>query len=342
MLERLTIGQYEVDYAKAYCTTISHYKDFPLLFVDRDTYVNNLEINSGFYYDDKMIHNFHIGKYCSVANNSLFLFHMEHDYKLVTTGNARFLSDINKITMAKQRVKGQILIQNDVWMGVRATVLPGVTIHNGAVVGTGALVTKDVPPYAIVGGVSAKVIGYRFSDDEIRNLLMISWWNWPIEKLEMCKNDFTLPIEMFIEKHIADAKEEKMLLDSFIQQRERPTVLLIPDFDSFCPCWPRVLDEYFAVPRSDSDLVIYLGGLNEADATAVINYLQQYADAEATVVLQTEPVDDERAIFAVCDYFVTTRAYKTIEWSGYCDRLGLTMISGVDYPIFGEMKFEYK
>jgi virginiamycin A acetyltransferase len=344
MIKCFSIAPGSIDGAQAYCGTIGEYKEFPYLFVDRDSYATNMEINSGFYFDDKMIHNFHIGKYCSIANYSLFLFHMEHDYKSVTTGEARFLSSYNKIARSKQRIKSQILIQNDVWMGVRTMVLPGVTIHDGAVVGAGALVTKDVPPYAIVGGVPAEVIGYRFSDNEIRDMLTISWWNWSAEKLEKNKKDFLLPAAEFVGKYIEPAREEWAAVYSLVQQRERPTILLIPDFDLPCPCWPRVLDEYFSRSRADSELIIYLGGdgMNESDATVVIGYLQEYADSDATVVLQTEPVDDERILFAMCDYYVSTRAYKTIERSCYCDRLGVSIIPGADYPIFDGIEFKYK
>lgn len=77
-----------------------------------------------------------------------------------------------------------VQIGNDVWIGQRAMALGGVKIGNGAVVGAGAVVTKDVPPYAIVGGVPAKIIRYRFSEDVITKLLELKWWDMPEEKLK--------------------------------------------------------------------------------------------------------------------------------------------------------------
>ena len=73
--------------------------------------------------------------------------------------------------------KHPVVIGNDCWIGARVSIVEGVTISEGGVVLAGAVVTKDVPPYAIVGGVPAKVIGYRYSEDVIKKLLKIQWWN---------------------------------------------------------------------------------------------------------------------------------------------------------------------
>jgi len=79
--------------------------------------------------------------------------------------------------------KGDINIGNDVWIGYEAVILAGVTVGDGAVIGTRAVVTKDVPPYTVVGGVPAKPIKRRFSDDRIEQLLKMRWWDWSEEKI---------------------------------------------------------------------------------------------------------------------------------------------------------------
>ena len=79
--------------------------------------------------------------------------------------------------------KGDIVIGNDVWIGYEAVILSGVTIGDGAIIGTRAVVTKDVPPYTIVGGVPAKPIRKRFDEQTIKTLEEISWWNWDDEKI---------------------------------------------------------------------------------------------------------------------------------------------------------------
>ena len=85
--------------------------------------------------------------------------------------------------------KGDIVIGNDVWIGYEALILSGVTIGDGAIIGARAVVTKDVPPYTIAGGVPAKAIRKRFSDDTVSALLKSKWWDWPEEKIQRSISD---------------------------------------------------------------------------------------------------------------------------------------------------------
>ena len=80
--------------------------------------------------------------------------------------------------------KGDIVIGNDVWIGYEAVIMAGVHIGNGAIIGTRAVVTKDVPPYTIVGGVPAKEIRKRFNSDMIEQMLALKWWNWSVDKIQ--------------------------------------------------------------------------------------------------------------------------------------------------------------
>lgn len=129
-----------------------------------------------------------IGKFCSIACGAKFLFtsgnHTMHS--LSTYPFPLFFEqwglDRTKVTDAWDN-KGDIVVGNDVWIGFEAVILPGVTIGDGAIIGTRAVVTKDVPPYTIVGGVPAKPIRKRFSDETIETLLALKWWDWPEEAI---------------------------------------------------------------------------------------------------------------------------------------------------------------
>lgn len=80
--------------------------------------------------------------------------------------------------------KGDTIIGNDVWMGMEAVIMPGVTVGDGAIIGARAVVANDVPPYAIVVGNPANQVRKRFDEAVIRSLLEIKWWDWPVERIE--------------------------------------------------------------------------------------------------------------------------------------------------------------
>ena len=130
-----------------------------------------------------------IGKFCSIACGAKFLFaSANHTQASVSTYPFPIFFeewdlDIGDVTSAWDH-KGDIVIGNDVWIGYEAVVMAGVTIGNGAIIGARAVVTKDVPPYMIVGGVPAREIRRRFSDDVIARLLELKWWDWPAEQIQ--------------------------------------------------------------------------------------------------------------------------------------------------------------
>lgn len=134
---------------------------------------------------DKLV----IGKFCSIACGAKFLFtSANHTQKSLSTYPFPIFFeewglDVQNITSAWDN-KGDIIIGNDVWIGYEAVIMSGVTIGNGAIIASRAVVTKDVPPYTIVGGVPAKTIRKRFPDDDIVALQKMKWWDWPIEQIQ--------------------------------------------------------------------------------------------------------------------------------------------------------------
>lgn len=150
----------------------------------------NFETNNVLYhynppFDEQLV----IGKFCAIASDVKFIFNAaNHTLKSLSTYTfPEFFEEwgykVDNITEAFD-TKGDIIIGNDVWIGYDARILAGVTIGDGAIIGTNAIVTKDIPPYAIVGGVPAKIIKYRFDEETIGKLLSLKWWNWSKEILK--------------------------------------------------------------------------------------------------------------------------------------------------------------
>lgn len=147
--------------------------------------VENFERNVKYLFDfsgDKLI----IGKFCMIASDVSFIMNgANHLTDAVSTYPfAVFGHGWSQAMEGKTYPhKGDTVIGNDVWLGHKAVLMPGVTIGDGAIVAAHAVVTKDVAPYAIVGGNPAKVLRMRFSEAQIEQLLAIRWWDWEVEKI---------------------------------------------------------------------------------------------------------------------------------------------------------------
>ena len=132
-----------------------------------------------------------IGKFCSIACGTKFLFNCaNHTLKSLSTYTfplfyEEWELEKSNITTAWDN-KGNIVIGNDVWIGYEAVIMAGVHIGDGAIIATRAVVTKDVPPYTIVGGTPAKEIRKRFDAEVIEQLLIQKWWDWSTDKIHQC------------------------------------------------------------------------------------------------------------------------------------------------------------
>lgn len=134
-----------------------------------------------------------IGRYCSIGSGVRIIMagNQGHNHRWIST--YPFYGKFSNSKNAFER-SGDTIIGNDVWIGTEAMIMPGVRVGNGVVIGARSLVTKDIPPYAIVGGNPAKIIKMRFSQEEIRMLEEISWWDYEKETLEelmeyICSSD---------------------------------------------------------------------------------------------------------------------------------------------------------
>lgn len=147
--------------------------------------IENFEKNVKYLFDfvdDQLI----IGKFCMIASDVTFIMNgANHLTESISAYPfAVFGKDWADAMEGKSYpVKGNTVVGNDVWIGYDATIMSGVTIGDGAIIASKAVVTKDVGPYTIVGGNPAKVIRPRFSEEVIELLLNIKWWDWPVEKI---------------------------------------------------------------------------------------------------------------------------------------------------------------
>jgi acetyltransferase-like isoleucine patch superfamily enzyme len=123
-----------------------------------------------------------IGKFCSIADNLQFIIRGAHMINWITTYPFQALWNID-VPLNDLPPHSPIIIGNDVWIAENVKIKQGVTIGDGAVLATECFVTKDVPPYAVVGGNPARIIKYRFTEEQIKDLLEIKWWDWEDEEI---------------------------------------------------------------------------------------------------------------------------------------------------------------
>ena len=144
--------------------------------------------------EDRLI----IGSFCSIGSGAAFIMagNQGHRYDWASSFPFFYMPDVPAFSGALDayQLSGDTVIGNDVWIGSEAIIMPGLTIGHGAVIGTRALVTKDVEPYGIVGGNPARLIRKRFNDVHIALLLEMAWWDWSDDKLQaamplLCSGD---------------------------------------------------------------------------------------------------------------------------------------------------------
>ena len=164
----------------------------PNVIVGDYTYYDDPEDSEGFernvlyhfpFIGDKLI----IGKFCAIARGAKFIMNGAN-HKLSGISTYPFQIFGNGWEKVKPKpgelpFKGDTVIGNDVWIGYEALIMPGVTIGNGAIISSRAVVVADVPAYTIVGGNPARAIKQRFEPDAVAKLESLAWWDWPIEKI---------------------------------------------------------------------------------------------------------------------------------------------------------------
>ena len=166
---------------------------------------DNIEIGDFTYYDDPdgpdkfqekcVLHHYPfigdrliMGKFCAIAEGARFIMNGANH---AMSGFSTYPFNIFghgweegfEVKTWEQEVRGDTVVGNDVWIGMEAVIMPGVTIGDGSIVAARSVVTHDVPPYAIVAGNGAKVVKMRYDQRTVARLLAVAWWDWPVDKL---------------------------------------------------------------------------------------------------------------------------------------------------------------
>ncbi len=155
----------------------------------RSPWTERYAVGRGTYGDPEVLHwgepsTLHVGAYCSIAAGVKIFLGGNHRTDWITTYPFSVFRESAKAILGHPATNGNVIIGHDVWIAAGATILSGVRIGNGAVIGACALVTRDVPAYGIVAGNPAKLIRLRFTEDEIATLEELAWWDWNDSKLD--------------------------------------------------------------------------------------------------------------------------------------------------------------
>lgn len=263
---------------------------FPALYIDRYSYIIQATVHARYgepaitsadEHTPEGAYALHMGAFNSISWNTQFIMDEDHNYKSVSMADC----ELFKTEPFRIRRKGSVIIQNDVWIGQGCTIYGGVTIHNGAVVAGNSVVTKDVPPYWIVGGAPARPIKPRFDEGIIKKLLAIQWWDWSNEKIRANRSWFEKEPESFANRFYREISRQPERIDIPSWPH---TYLFFPDFDEPFGVWKHVVLNFCKTFARDETrgLVLFVENNSETE-----NYLRE-------LEVLTEHID------AVCQLYV--------------------------------------
>lgn len=314
------------------------------IYVGRGSYAGGLSICSSLSEEwNQKRFNLHIGRYTSIGHDVRLIIDMNHDYKSVYQG---LIPEYASNAAGKEGLgqneknlphKGQILIGNDVWVGDNVTILGGNIIGDGAVVATGSIVTKDVPPYAIVAGNPARIIKYRFEKDIVDDLQKIQWWLWSPEQLKAAEEDMKGNIRNFVEQYRIKEEAERTIEFTRILDGSKPCILYFLDVDYPDALWKKVICEFVEkYAHGEAELVLAYNLLDtnhEAQIQKLLKALETFPESEAVINIYGY-VNEEESLISRMDYYITNRTEKTLQRTMCAWRNGVKVLAAVDAPIF--------
>ncbi len=308
-------------------------------FVGAYSYCINAEPEVAVLKGRKVFENLQIGRFCSLGRNIKFVLARGHNIKNVSTGCVELFLNrggqppvIKPFAETQFNQKGTVIIQNDVWIGDDVTIMPDVVIRNGAVVANGSHVVKDVPPYAIVGGNPAKVIGYRFSEEIIEKLQKIQWWYWEPELIRKRGSDFNEDLEAFCEKYLEKS------VNYVRKDTGEDNYFVFVDFMETVPNYNEIVQQFLArYVDSPKQLVLFIrNDFDEKISNEVLNNLKAIANYTNTSPMKCKIKIVEGDINCAVEHllesthFLTTRCFDVVKFTCICDQVGIEIIPGTD------------
>ena len=266
------------------------------IFLDKDNSIVRVTLGEGSYLVQGSLefggYQCHvlIGKYSSIGHGIKFIVGLNHDSSSVSTYPFQEIFEgvfDKNAELHPQCNHCQIIIGNDVWIGAYATIMGGVKIGNGAVIGAGAVVAKDVPPYAVVVGNPARVIRYRFDEATIEWLQKLRWWNWAPEKIKSCWPELQNVIKQF--------KEEGYQFYYFV-----------PDLLSKEKIWQTVLSKF---ANGTDKKILFIDMPAEIPSNVKSKFEQLINSYQQGQLVLNQSTEDytSKCIIPLMDYIITTK-----------------------------------
>ena len=281
-----------------------------------------------------------IGRYSSLGHRLVFEIDLNHDHSCISTypfeDKLQHADDI--LHYDKRCSRRQIIVGNDVWMGCDVLLVGGVRIGNGAVLGAGAVVAKDVPPYAVVVGNPARIIKYRFSEDIIGKLQKIKWWNWPDEKVVS-----VLPqvkdVQAFADTFIEEVEPETAETDVSASLKELHAqgytiYYCIADFDIPDPVWQSVLETYLHAYRAQDKVALLFGIGSSCETDQALLHMRSRVEAmgEKAPLVLTHSTEEKVCVPVLrqAECLITTKDGISSEAVDYAADAGIRIVYGLD------------
>ena len=301
--------------------------------------------------------NVFVGRFSSIAGGFTVSMGLNHLYKNVVTtypfddgGIGNEFTSYGKNYLRDEIPRSrrldnhyQTIIGNDVWIGRCATVMGGVKIGSGAIIGANSVVAKDIPPYAIAVGNPAQVVKYRFNEEQIKKFMAIKWWNWDIDKV--CANVHKMyDVEKFLAEHYTSELEnvvEDDLGKEVEKYREegRKVYTFIADFRSPYPVWRRVLRGLYSSNIQNAVMIFFLGlGATDKDIEELKNFPNTLEKITASPVVKCISTVNGKIysshVLKKSDYFITNREMITSECLDLLYNADVKILSALNDGIF--------